>query len=194
MLLSNSKESPAFRRGESQTWEIPVGRGHSHLDDGTLGKILEGWQLAGITTSSSGLPFDIFTDLDTAHVGEIQRPDFNSTAVPLPLSSPRTQTGPNLGFFHDPPFGRGGNLGRNRFRGPGINNWDMVLQKTVRISERLGLELRTEAYNLFHRTQFNQPGNRTSDPGTFGQSTSEVRRADGTSGARQIQFGMKLTF
>jgi len=70
----------------------------------------------------------------------------------------------------------------------------MVLQKTIRISERLGLEFRTEAYNLFNRTQFSQPGNLTSNPGTFGQSTSEVRRADGTSGARQIQFGMKLTF
>jgi hypothetical protein len=176
------------------TWEIPVGRGHRHLADGLTGKILEGWQLAGITTFSSGLPFDIFTNLDTAHVGEIQRPDLNPTAIPLPVSAPRIQTGPNLGLFADPPFGRGGNLGRNRFRGPGIINWDMVLQKTIHISERLGLELRTEAYNLFNRTQFNQPGNRTSDPGTFGQSTSEVRRADGTSGARQIQFGMKLTF
>ena len=175
-------------------WEIPVGRGHSHLADGGVGKILEGWQLAGITTFSSGLPFDIFTDLDTAHVGEIQRPDFNPTALPLPLSNSRAQTGPNLALFPDPPFGRGGNLGRNRFRGPGINNWDMVLQKTIRISERLGLEFRTEAYNLLNRVQFNQPGNRTSDPGTFGQSTSEVRRADGTSGARQVQFGMKFKF
>jgi hypothetical protein len=112
------------------------------------------------------------------------------TAGQQPAHTDRTE----FGFFPDPLFGRGGNLGRNRFRGPGINNWDMVLQKTIRISERLGLEFRTEAYNLFNRTQFNQPGNRTSDPGTFGQSTSEVRRADGTSGARQIQFGMKLTF
>ena len=176
------------------TWEIPVGRRQGHLADGPAGKILEGWQVAGITTFSSGLPFDTFTDLDTAHVGEIQRPDFSPTGIPAPVGNPRRQNGPNLGFFPDPPFGRGENLGRNRFRGPGINNWDMVLQKTIRISERLGLELRTEAYNLFNRTQFNQPGNLTSNPGTFGQSTSEVRRADGTSGARQIQFGMKLTF
>ncbi len=164
------------------------------MADGPAGKILEGWQVAGIATFSSGLPFDIFTDLDTAHVGEIQRPDFSPAGIPAPVGNPRTQTGPNLGFFPDPPFGRGGNLGRNRFRGPGMNNWDMVLQKTIRISERLGLELRTEAYNLFNRTQFSQPGNLTSNPGTFGQSTSQVRRADGTSGAQQIQFGMKLTF
>ncbi len=175
-------------------WEIPIGQGHSHLAGGPAGKILEGWQVAGITTFSSGLPFDIFTDLDTAHVGEVQRPDFNPTAVALPVSNPRTQTGPNLAFFPDPPFGRGGNLGRNRFRGPGINNWDMLLQKTIHISERLGLELRTEAYDLFNRVQFSQPGNLTSNSGTFGQSTLEVRRADGTSGARQIQFGIKLKF
>lgn len=68
------------------------------------------------------------------------------------------------------------------------------MQKTTNIGERAVLEFRTEAYNLFNRVQFNQPGNRTSDPGTFGQSTSEVRRADGTPEARQIQFAMKLRF
>jgi hypothetical protein len=51
-----------------------------------------------------------------------------------------------------------------------------------------------EAYNLFNRIQFSQPVNRTSDIFTFGQSTSEVRRADGTSGAREVQFGLKLRF
>lgn len=176
------------------TWQIPVGKGHHHLSEGLANTVLGGWELAGISTFSKGLPFDIFTDLDTAHTGEKQRPDFNPVAVSLPVSNPRTQTGPNLAFFPDPPFGRGGNLGRNRFRGPGINNWDMVLLKSLHISERFGLEIRTEAYNLFNRTQFNQSGNQTSDPGTFGQSTSEVRRADGTSGARQIQFGMRFKF
>ena len=154
----------------------------------------EGWQVAGITTFSSGLPFDIFTATDTAHTGQPQRPDFNPAGIPVPVSNPRTQTGPNLGLFTDAPFGRGGDLGRNHFRGPGINNWDVVLQKTTSLSERLSVEFRTEFYNLFNRVQFSQPGNLRSNPGTFGQSTSEVRRADQTSGARQIQFGMKLRF
>jgi len=178
----------------SYSWQIPVGRGQQRFAEGTAGRILEGWQLSGITTFSSGLPFDIFTDLDTAHTGEIQRPDFNPVGAPVVVSNPRTQTGPNLGFFSDAPFGRGGNLGRNRFYGPGINNWDIVLQKTTSISDRIVLEFRTEVYNLFNRVQFSQPNNRTSDPDTFGQSTSEVRRPDGTSGARQIQFGLKLRF
>jgi hypothetical protein len=176
------------------TWDVPLGPGHQHLASGAAGKIFEGWQIAGITTFSGGLPFDIFTDLDTAHAGQKQRPDFIPTGTPVAIGSPRTQTGPNLGFFSDPPFGRGGNLGRNRFRGPGINNWDMLLQRTVRLSERAALQFRTEAYNVFNRVQFCQPDNSTADTNTFGQSACQVRRADETSGARQIQFGMKLRF
>jgi hypothetical protein len=42
--------------------------------------------------------------------------------------------------------------------------------------------------------QFSQPGNIISDTGTFGQSTSEVRQPDLTTGARQIQFGIKFSF
>jgi hypothetical protein len=76
----------------------------------------------------------------------------------------------------------------------GVNNWDMVLQKTLSLSERVHLQFRAESYNLFNRVQFGQPGNLTSNPGTFGQSTSEVKRPDLTTGARQIQFGMKLSF
>ena len=176
------------------TWEIPLRPGHQHFSEGTMSKILEGWQVAGITTFASGLPFDIFTAVDSAHTGFAQRPDYNPSATRLPVVDPRTQTGPNLGLFSNPPFGAGGNLMRNKFFGPGINNWDTVLQKTTRIFERMTVEFRAEVYNLFNRVQFNQPGNLTSDPGTFGQSTGEVARPDGTSGARQVQFGLKFQF
>jgi hypothetical protein len=176
------------------TWAVPLGHGHAHLAEGRKAALFGGWQIAGITTFSGGLPFDIFSPLDTAHTGQQQRPDYIPNGTLVPVSDPRTQTGPNLGLFADPPFGRGGNLGRNHFRGPGINNWDMVAQKTFSLSERMGLEFRTETYNLFNRAQFCQPDNLTADTNTFGQSSCEVRRPDETSGARQIQFGMKLRF
>ena len=176
------------------SWQLPIGRGRSHLTEGMTGTILEGWQVAGITTFSAGLPYEIFTATDTAHTGQPQRPNFNPAGTPVPISNPLTQTGPNLGLFSDAPFGSAGNLGRNHFYGPGINNWDMVLQKSVSLTERVGLDFRAETYNLFNRVQFTQPGNLTPDFGTFGQSTGEVRRADQTTGARQIQFGMKLRF
>jgi hypothetical protein len=181
------------------SWDLPLGRGRSHLAEGLAGRVFEGWLVAGITTFSGGLPYDIFTVTDTAHTGQRQRPDFNPSGIPAPVSNPLTQTGPNLGlpsapFFPDAPFGSSGHLGRNHFRGPGNNNWDLVVQKATQVSERVSLEFRAEVYNLFNRVQFGQPGNLTSDPGTFGQSTNEVRRADETSGARQIQFGLRLRF
>ena len=176
------------------TWGIPLGPGHQHFSEGTMGQISEGWQVAGITTLASGLPFDIFTAVDGAHTGSAQRPNYNSSVTLPPMAGPRTQTGRNLGLFANPPFGAGGNLMRNKFFDPGIDNWETILQKTTRISERMSVQFRVEAYNLFNRVQFNQPGNLTSDPGTFGQSTGEVTRADGTSGARRGQFGLKFQF
>ena len=181
------------------SWDLPLGRGRARLADGFAGRVFERWQLAGIIAFSSGLPYDIFTVTDTAHTGQRQRPDFNPNGIPTPVGNSLPQTGPTLGLptaplFSDAPFGLGGTLGRNHFRGPGTNNWDLVLQKATQISERFSLDFRTEVYNLFNRVQFGQPGNLTSDSGTFGQSTSEVRRADETSGARQVQFGLRLRF
>jgi hypothetical protein len=181
------------------SWAIPIGHGHDHLAEGFSGKILEGWELAGIATLSGGLPYDIFTATDTAHTGQQQRPDFNPAGTPAPVSNPHAQTGPNPGtlaspFFPDASFGGAGSVGRNRYRGPGVNNWDVTLQKTLSLSERVNLQFRAESYNLFNRVWFGQPGNLTSNPGTFGQSTSEVKQPDLTTGARQIQFGMKLRF
>jgi len=180
------------------SWQIPLGRGHDHFAEGFVAKVLGGWEVAGVTTFSSGLPYDIFTVLDTAHTGQPQRPDFNPAGALLAVANARTQTGPNLGLFSNAPFGSAGNLGRNHFYGPGANNWDAVLQKRVSLSERASLQLRWEVYNLFNRVQFGQPVNIVPTPitlpTTFGESTSQVRQPDITTGARQIQVGMRLQF
>jgi len=189
------------------SWAIPLGRGHNHLAGGFAGRLFEGWEVSGITMFSGGLPYDIYTPTDTAHTGQFQRPDYNPNGTPAPVSNPRTQTGPNLGtgclfgqpsgpgcFFPDAAWGSAGNLGRNHYFGPGVNNWDVVLQKTLSLSERVNLQFRAETYNLFNRAQFMQPDNFTSDGSAFGQSIRSIRRPDDTTGARQIQFGVKLTF
>jgi hypothetical protein len=176
------------------SWALPFGHGRAYLAEGFAGRVFGGWEVAGITTISSGLPYDIFTALDTAHTGQQQRPDYSAGGTLLPVSNARTQTGPNLGLFSDPAWNSAGNLGRNHFYGPGVNNWDMLLQRTVSLTERVNLQFRAESYNVFNRVQFAQPGNLTFNPGTFGQSTSEAKQPDLTTGSRQIQFGMKLSF
>jgi hypothetical protein len=70
----------------------------------------------------------------------------------------------------------------------------MVMSKDISIVERVKLQFRTEVYNVFNRTQFDQPGNLIQSPGTFGFSTATLSRADGTTSARQLQFGLKLMF
>jgi len=95
---------------------------------------------------------------------------------------------------HVPPFGSGGNLGRNHLCGPGINNFDVIVGKHVGIHERVKLDMRFEFYNLFNRVQFSQPDNLMADTILFGHSTAETFRPDFTTGARQIQLGMRLIF
>ena len=176
------------------SWQLPFGRGAKHWSEGAVGKVLEGWDVSGISTFSGGLPYDIFTNEDTQHTGFAARPDYNPSATVTPSSNPRTQTGPLVGYFSYPAFGSAGNIGRNVFRGPGINNTDFVITKRISLSERARLDLRFEFYNLFNRVQFNQPDNSIADGTGFGQSTSEYVRPDFTTGARQIQLALKLTF
>lgn len=190
----NSEFDVTHRLAVNYSWQIPVGRGRKHLEKGAVGKVLEGWAVSGITVFSSGLPFEIFTNVDTQHTGLFQRPDLNAAASAPASTNPRTQTGPPLAFFTDPAFGAAGNLGRNRFRGPGVKNSDTVVAKQVGIRERIKLDLRFEFYNLFNRVQFNAPDNLISDGTVFGHSTSEYLRPDSTTGARQIQMGIKLSF
>ena len=174
-------------------YEIPLGAGKAHLSEGFVGKLFEGFQIAGITTFSSGLPYDIFGSTDNQHTGFNDRPDLIGSPA-IPAGSDRTQTGPLATSFANAAFGSRGNLGRNVFTAPGVNNTDIVLTKNTKIFERFTLQFRSEFYNVFNRAQLGVPDNHTVDGAAFGTSTTQVGRADGTSGARQIQFSLKLLF
>ena len=189
----NSEFDVTHRLVVNYSWQLPFGH-KDHAHGAATNLIVSGWTVSGITTVSSGLPFDIFTPVDTQHTGLVSRPDLNKGIAVPQSSDPRTQTGPSLALFSIPAFGSGGDLGRNHFRGPGINNSDAVLDKQVGIHERMKLDMRFEFYNLFNRVQFNQPDNLLADGTVFGHSTSETFRPDFTTGARQIQLGMKLSF
>ena len=50
-----------------------------------------------------------------------------------------------------------GTLGRNTTREPREINLDLSAARRFRISERLGLQIRAEAFNLLNHTNFNAP-------------------------------------
>ena len=173
---------------------LPFGRGTTRLNHGVAGQLLEGWTLSGITTLQSGFPFDAITLVDSQATGTTQRADYNPHGTLQPVLSQITQTGPNVGLFSEPPYGRGANSGRNRFRGPGVDQWNLVLAKTTHLRERMSFELRTECYNLFNHPDFGQPLNYVEYGSFFGQSLNESQQNDGTTGARQLQVALKVHF
>jgi hypothetical protein len=173
-----------------------IGKGRSHLNSGFIGRAFEGWELAGITAFQTGLPYDIFGFVDTLHTGVSDRATIVGS-LHNPRGTDKTHTGPPVSAFNNditnPPFGIPANIGRNAFDGPGTNNWNMSLAKTTAISERVGLQLRFEFYNLFNHVRFVKPDNGIGSS-TFGQSLSQAGNSDGTTGARQVQVAAKLNF
>jgi len=51
-------------------------------------------------------------------------------------------------------FGSLSNLGRNSFRSPGINIWNMGALKNTSITERFSIQFRAEAFNVFNHRNF----------------------------------------
>jgi hypothetical protein len=85
-----------------------------------------------------------------------------------------------------------GNLGRNTFLGPGSWFADMVVAKTFKITERVGLRFEAQAFNIFNRANFvmaTAGGGAHNDErdGSFG-------KAAGTLNPRNLQFGLRLNF
>jgi len=82
-----------------------------------------------------------------------------------------------------------GNLGRNTFRGPNFREVDFSLFKDIKLGERATMQFRGEGFNIFNRTNLQQPSNQlNSNIGLFGISQA----VEGF--PRQIQFGLKLLF
>ena len=72
-------------------------------------------------------------------------------------------------------------------RAQGVNNFDLSISKRTEITERMGLEFRTEFFNLFNRVQFSPPN---TQPGAaqFGQVTAQYNQP------RLVQFALRLKF
>jgi len=187
-------------------WELPFGTGKPYASHGFVGKALEGFQFAGIISLQTGHPFDVFSSTDSERTGLSNRADVvGDPFAPGDNSAAAAASGNKVFFtntnaFDQPPYGRAGNVGRNRYYGPNYLNFDMSVAKKMKLTERLGLETRFEAFNVFNHPQFTNPGADVATNGNlvgspiFGQIVSTITRSDGTTSARQMQVAMKLTF
>jgi hypothetical protein len=171
----------------SGVYELPFGKGRRFANgvNRAANAVVGGWQLNGILSIQSGLPFNLSTPGSpggrpdvvgnlTTNPGNTQQ-YFNTKAVaPVPLVN---------GVLTHP-----GTLGRNVLIGPGIRTVDLSLFKNFAITERVKFEFRAEAFNIANHPQFSNPGTDIS-AGNFGQITGTLLSSE-----RQIQFGARVFF
>jgi hypothetical protein len=177
----------------SYSYALPFGKNRQYLsNDGFLTTVLSGWETFGIVTLQSGRPFTValLSEIDNSGTGRSilgfganDRP--NVVGNP-DLSNPTTLQWFNTAAFAFPAPGTFGNAGRNILEGPGFQNVNASLVKNTHFTERVYLQFRAEAFNLFNHPNFNLPDNFLGSP-TFGRITS-------ARDARHIQFGLKLLF
>jgi len=184
----------------SYYWDFPVPR-----YQGIKGKLLDGWDMSGIVTFQSGFPIRITDSNDTElfSSGSFEYAGEPSLTGPFTTLNPHKTGGQvfNTAVFQDPttpgsvlPFANGGvfpyvgNAPRSICCGPGINNFDVSIQKFTPLGERLKLEFRTDIFNIWNHTQFyDVDGNFSDLGGTFGKALL-VRDP------RLVQFALKLHF
>jgi hypothetical protein len=184
----------------SDSYQLPVGQGQAllHSLPGWANQALGGWQIAGITTLHSGLPFTPTISKDVANTGVgSQRPNLIGTPiVPATPScwfftsdnSSCTALLPNApDAFLIPTKYTYGDAGRNILRADGLVEFDFTLMKDFKLTESKTLELRSEFFNLFNTPTFGTPSENV-DTSSGGQVGSTLN------GPRIIQVALKLVF
>lgn len=200
----------------SLTWFVP----DHNFNNRASRALANGWEVAGITIAQTGNPFTVtcsapfspvYNAAGTAIIGN-NGCDFNADGnqQDLPMTpsfgnslhvSRRQFINGAFGcqqgvpfcenVFPAPPLGQEGSLGRNTFTGPGFFGTDFSVIKNNDLpwfwgSEGSKLQIRIEAFNVFNRVNLSGVVSDMASS-SLGQSTS-------TFGARNIQFGVRLSF
>jgi hypothetical protein len=148
-------------------------------------RVFGNWQAGGSFTAQSGAPFTVNISSDQANLGTgpAQRPNISGD----PNAGPKTpKQWLNTTVFSLPALYTFGNSPRNGVIGPGLEEFDLSLQKDIQLTESVKFRFRAEAYNVFNHPNFNIP-NRTAFTANFGSISS-------AQDSRQLQFAFKLLF
>jgi hypothetical protein len=190
----------------SPVYTTPILKGHSTFSP--LNLALSGWEVSAIAQFSTGQPFDISYAGGSSNslycsifISFYACPDVPQQIAPLVKADPRARLANGHGqyfqkaSFAAEPVGSFGNVHRNPYHGPGVDNTNLVLAKNFNLSSDgvIRLQLRMESDNVFNHTQFNNPASTFSDSvpksttTSFGQITSAAA-------ARQTLIAAKIYF
>jgi hypothetical protein len=197
-------------------YELPFGKNKHFLKNASRAAdlLVGGWQIAGIGTWESGIPFtpsyvNCGSDEDTGPcranlVGNanVSNPSAAgwfatapagtsgqgclTTAAATPLLN---ANGCTRGPWSRPAAGTFGNATRNGFFGPHFFNTDASLSKKFQFSERVQGQFRAELFNSFNHVNLGQPNAQVDSP-TAGQIFAIANLAQ----MRKWQLGMRVQF
>jgi hypothetical protein len=151
--------------------------------------LVGGWQLNGIVTLQTGLPFSVLAGVDRSLVGvALDHADVHGNVAVYNGESKPAKIAKyfNTSAFSLPAQGTYGTVGRNTIYGPGYENFDAGLFKNIPIHEQRRLELRWEVFNVWNHTNLSNPNN------SF--SSSAFGRITASSSSRVMQIAAKIVF
>lgn len=167
----------------SFTYALPFGKGKQYINSGPVSHIVGGWELDGIATLGTGLPFTV-----TLNTGvNFSAPSWPNRIASGKLANPGASRWFDTSAFVAPPPNTYGNSARGVLYGPGIINFDLTLLRRFKPIERVTTELRIDAFNAFNTPHFANPVSTIGSP-TAGQVTGTV------SDNRDLQLSIKLVF
>jgi hypothetical protein len=199
----------------SYVLNLPFGQGQrwANSGGGALSRLASGWAVNGITTFQDGFPININEGAQSAwgdFDGGTIRPDYTPGATGC--NGKKTISGSavkrlgewfNTACFTEPATftvpGPGGSSQTKSFgfgneprvdgtlRSEGIDNWDLSLLKSTKITERTNFQFRAEFFNIANRVQFAPPVNSNDSQG-FGGILAQGNQP------RLIQVSGRLTF
>jgi hypothetical protein len=176
----------------SAVYELPFGKGKRFLQSGLLNYIAGGWQANTIVTLQTGTPLVV---RGANNFTGINWPDM--VCNPELDGSERTaDRWFKTECFRNPPNFVIGNVPRTlpNTRGPGYKDVALSIFRNLKITERVNLEFRGEAFNAFNNVNLG-------DPSTTFQANAQGTNANPNFGrilsslpARRIQLGLRLSF
>jgi len=147
---------------------------------------ISGWQIAGLVRVQAGdmVVVSQATNANSNLGFGVQRP--NLIANPnMPVTRSVARWFNTAAFVAAPQFTLG-SATRNPVRGPGLQDADLMIGKTFRMTDRTNLEFRAEVFNVSNTTPLNDPN------GSFGSAAFGSITSAGN--PRDFEFVLKVHF
>jgi hypothetical protein len=186
---SFGRSSHDFQKRFTQSWIYNVPTPFKSYNSRAVEAILGGWDWSGVLTLQSGFPITPSVGFDNSQ--SLQFADRPDPVPGVPIFGPGNRD--PYQWFNPFAFKVAapktfGAAGRGIFDGPGIIMVDTGLMKNFKVTEKVGLQFRWEAFNLTNHPNFADPSSDITNPGFTGRISSL------TTFMRQMQFSFRVSF